>query len=925
MAANAHGIDRPEEFVNVLAGTAGGQKGGQHHSTGNVLPLTAVPWGFNHWTPQTTNDLTSWFFNSDEDTFRGIRCTHQPSPWIGDYGQFIISPYFGYPKDNTLGFTSFKNSADLSPWGINLQIGPYGVQMELTPTNHGAVVRVSYPDFFPVERRLVCVSVPENKKNSLDEKRAKIDGKPTGECQANDGGIDLVSRRFSDGVPDAQHGIGFGLYARITADDNVQVSRETAQAPEDCTQPDVQWDPLNMLGQTRHQEESAQACQKRCQATKQCAHFTWWSDGGCHLQDASARSKKVDGVISGPPACITQKTISQCCFKLQHRTSTVIRVATSFISPEQARRNFEQEVSGKRFEEVHSDAKKVWNEHLSAIRVEDAGPLSAETFKRLQVFYTSLYRALLFPRFLDERARNGDTMHWSPYNGEVVKGTGVTDNGFWDTFRTVYPMLSLAYPNVLGRMLQGWLNAYKAGGWLPKWASPGYRSSMIGTFADVVLADAILKNISGFDVALAWEAMKKDAFEQSPGKDSSKGKVGLELYQNNGYISIDAKISEACSRTLDFAYADAACAKVADLLSKQAVGERVRRRSERALKEMFDARTGLMGHKRSSGTFKDDSPETWGNCYTEGSAWHHSFPAFNLDKLIELHGSKEKLKSKLHDLFTTPSNFLPGSYKNEIHEMREMRLLGLGQYAHNNQPVHHLPFLFALLGDRDVTAKLVRKILASAYNTEGFAGDEDNGEMGSWYVMSAIGLYDPTPGINEDYLLSSIPLFRRTRLQALNVTIEAPLAALRYPVVKGVRWRAESHKSAVIPYSVLRTGGTLVFDAESISTETADTLSDENIAKDVVNDSVKLVTEEFAQIEAVTHGTDHLRGFMQTRVGAQRGASDIREIPVTNPWIVLVGSGLVLFGICTLIFRRQTKRRRKGPSTRINDDAVKPD
>ena len=137
--------------------------------------------------------------------------------------------------------------------------------------------------------------------------------------------------------------------------------------------------------------------------------------------------------------------------------------------------------------------------------------------------------------------------HWSPYDGQVHEGIGVTDNGFWDTFRTVYPLLTLAYPKELGEIISGWLNAFKTGGWLPKWASPSYRDSMIGTYADVTIADAIVKDISGFDQSLAWEAIKKDAFSSpSDPKDTSKGKFGLQVYNALGYVPIDQQINEAC-------------------------------------------------------------------------------------------------------------------------------------------------------------------------------------------------------------------------------------------------------------------------------------------------------------------------------------------------------------------------------------------
>ncbi|CAL1139997.1 unnamed protein product [Cladocopium goreaui] len=226
---------------------------------------------------------------------------------------------------------------------------------------------------------------------------------------------------------------------------------------------------------------------------------------------------------------------------------------------------------------------------------------------------------------------------------------------------------------------------------------------------------------------------------------------------------------------------------------------------------MYDVKTGLMGHRKKNKEFVDEPPETWGDCYTEGSAWHHSFPPFDLETLAELHGGKRPLLEKLETLFTVPADFKTGSYKAEIHEMREMRMLGMGQYAHNNQPAHHLPYLFSMLGDQNRTARLVRDVLFRAYSPEGFAGDEDNGEMGSWYVLSAMGLYQPAPGVAENFTLGAVPLFPRIRLWELDVTVEAPSASEVYPSIQAVLWRSKAIAGTSISYSQLRTGGILRF------------------------------------------------------------------------------------------------------------------
>ena len=289
----------------------------------------------------------------------------------------------------------------------------------------------------------------------------------------------------------------------------------------------------------------------------------------------------------------------------------------------------------------------------------------------------------------------GNMVHYSPYdhNGGVHPGPLVTDNGFWDTFRTCYPLYSLLFPEISGFIIAGWLNAYKEGGWLPKWASPGYRTSMVGTFADVSVADAIVKRVPGFDTGLAWEAIKKDSFTPEPrGMQGAVAKVGLEVYNSHQYIPYDSGVSEFVSRSLDFAFADSATSRAAKVLgSSESIsqhdrsqilndGERLWSRAIAVLHNLYDQQTGLMRPKNSRGEFdRNFNPVSWGGGYTEGSAWHHSFPPFAIDVLAGLHGGAPALAAKLHELVDTPGTFHPGGYGQTIHEMEEMRAFAMGQ------------------------------------------------------------------------------------------------------------------------------------------------------------------------------------------------------------------------------------------------------
>lgn len=504
-------------------------------------------------------------------------------------------------------------------------------------------------------------------------------------------------------------------------------------------------------------------------------------------------------VITTDTAATLHESSGLVCFQYAPSVEeAVVRIATSFISPALAELSLQRELpESAGFDLVAASSRREWNALLSRVDVVDATPLSEDTSKHLTVLYTGLYRALSFPRRLDELDLSGQVVHYSPYHpmGGAHAGPSVTDNGFWDTFRTVYPLLSLLFPDKLGPIVQGWLSAFEEGGWLPSWASPGYRNCMVGTFADVVIADAIVKNVKGFDLRTAMEALRTglrhnrtppldvaysclclDSFTKPPEFAAGAiGKHGLDEYVSKGYIASNSGSGgDYVSRTLDFAFADWACANAFEHLAqdsafasdKERLGEDakvLRARSARAVGSLFSAQHGLMVPKNDQGYFVPSfSDIEWGNGYTEGNAWHHSFPPFAIEQLVTLHGSRTNLLKKLNHLVKMPSNFRPGSYGFEIHEMKEGRAVAMGQYGHNNQPSHHILYMFALLGDRESTETYVRVIMDRAFGRDFYAGDEDNGEQGAWFVLSALGLYSVAPG-SPDYVIGS-PLFRHVRI-----------------------------------------------------------------------------------------------------------------------------------------------------------------
>ncbi len=530
-----------------------------------------------------------------------------------------------------------------------------------------------------------------------------------------------------------------------------------------------------------------------------------------------------------------------------------VRFATSFISAEQALRNLKLEVQDKSFADLLAEAQTEWRSVLSRATVTElgAGYSAAEARDLYTIFYSSLYRASVFPRQISEVAEDGSLVHWSPYatsaDTRVVPGELTTDSGFWDAWNTVYPLLNLVNRPVLGTMMQGWVNAYKEGGWLPKWASPGYRGSMVGTMGDVSVADAIVNEIPGFDVQKAYEAIRKDAFEIPPSGVDGVGRVCLEGYLKYGYIPRGASAttggtcSEIVSRSLNYLQSDYAIGQAAIKLGFASDAAVLGARAGN-FSLMFDSDTGFFRSK-ALGTEKWTVPFDqfdWGGDYTESGPWQYRFylphdPA-GLAALYAASG--RDMCQELDNTQTAPvSTFHVTGYGGEIHEQTELPDHCWGQYAHNNQPVHHMLYMYMHRGHKDSCGArgqhYIRKTLSTLYTpgSDMFAGDEDNGEMGAWYVLSSLGLYSLSPGSNS-YVLGS-PAFGRIDLDisdnaAFHAAGTKPKAASAQKTltvialhnsksnvyVQSVRWNGELIPGSVnsIPYTSLSQGGVLQFE-----------------------------------------------------------------------------------------------------------------
>ncbi len=449
-------------------------------------------------------------------------------------------------------------------------------------------------------------------------------------------------------------------------------------------------------------------------------------------------------------------------FKTKRNEQITARVSSSFISPEQAELNLEREIGQKSFDIVKNNAREIWNKELNRIRVTGGSD------DQKIVFYTALYRTMLFPRKFWELDKDGNVMHYSPYNGQVLPGYMYTDNGFWDTFRAVFPFFTLVYPELNSQIMQGLVNTYKESGWLPEWASPGHRNCMIGSNSASLIADSYLKGIRGYDIETLYEAILKNSENEGPLK--SVGRFGVKYYNEMGYIPYDVNVNENVARTLEYSYDDFTIWKLAQALNKPR--NEIDRFAKRAqfYHNVFDKSTNFMRGKNKDGSWQAPFvPEKWGDAFTEGCAWHYTWSVFHDPQgLIDLMGGKEAFVTKLDSVFTSPPDFDFSYYGIQIHEITEMVIAGMGQYAHGNQPIQHGIYLYNYAGEPWKAQKRVREVMDLLYtpNPDGLCGDEDNGQTSAWYVFSAMGFYPVCPGTDQ-YVLGS-PLFNKVELTLEN-------------------------------------------------------------------------------------------------------------------------------------------------------------
>lgn len=714
-------VENPADYVSTLVGTLS-----EHSfSTGNTYPATALPWGMNFWTPVTGKMGDGWAYRYDAHWIRGFKQTHQPSPWINDYGQFAVMPVRNSQRvsqDHRASWFSHK-SETARPYYYQVYLADHDINVEMAPTERAVSMLFTYPE-------------------------------------SATSGI----------IIDAYDG---GSYIKVLPQENAVVgytTRNSGGVPENFRN----W----FVVKFDKPIEDYQVYAGPDQAVEGDSH-------------------------EGPHALASVK------FSTVRGEQVNMKAASSFISLEQAWLNF-REVDGKTFAQVKQAAKDRWNEVLGRIQV------GGGTEEQYRTFYSCLYRSTLFPRKFYEIDAQGKPVHYSPYNGQVCEGYLYTDTGFWDTFRALFPLLNLVYPSVNREIQQGLANIARENDFLPEWSSPGHRDCMVGNNSASVVADAILKGVTPEeDWQVLYDCIVHGTENVHP-QVSSSGRIGHEYYNTIGYIPYNVGINENVARTLEYAYNDWCILQLARKMGRPE--DELRKWESRSgnWRNVFDPSHNLMRGRNADGTFQEPfSPYKWGGAFTEGNAWHYTWSVFHdVDGLIEAMGGKDSFAGMLDSVFVVPPVFDASYYGYRIHEITEMQVADMGNYAHGNQPAQHMIYLYNWAGQPWKTQKHVREVMDKLYNAapDGYCGDEDNGQTSAWYVFSALGFYPVCP-CSDEYAVGS-PYFRKAVVHLENgkeLVINAKENSSDHPFVLSLKLNGRRRSPDFVSHSALCDGAVLDF------------------------------------------------------------------------------------------------------------------
>lgn len=708
----------PVQYVNTLTGTASTYE----FSSGNTYPAVAVPWGMNFWTPQTGKMGDGWTYVYFSDKIRGFKQTHQPSPWINDYGQFSVMPVTGGLKfDENQRASLFSHKAeDAKPYYYGVYLADHDIYAEMTATSRAAAFTFTYPE--------------------SDSSYFVIDAFDKGS--------------YVKIIPEQNKIIGF-------------TTKNSGGVPDNFKN----W-------------------------------FVIYSDTPFAFYNTVS-----DGILSSASEAQSNHAMAVAGFKTRKGQKVTLKIASSFISLQQAEQNL-KEIGDKTFEEIVNSSRLEWNNVLGRIKIED------DDKDNIKTFYSCLYRSVLFPRSFYEIAENGEILHYSPYDGSVRQGYLFTDTGFWDTFRALFPLVNLLYPEMSSKMQQGLVNTYEESGFLPEWASPGHRNCMVGNNSASVVADAFVSGITGYNPEKLWEAVIKGANSVHP-HVSSTGRKGWLYYNVLGYVPCDVGINESAARTLEYCYDDWCIYVFGKALGKSEHELQQYKKAAFNYKNLFNAEYNLMSGKRQDGQFEQPfSPFKWGGSFTEGNSLHYTWSVFHdIAGLKKLMGGDKNFIAMMDTVFLLPPIFDDSYYGFPIHEIREMQVMNMGNYAHGNQPVQHLLYLYDWSSQPWKGQAKIREVMNKFYKAvpDGYCGDEDNGQTSAWYVFSALGFYPVCPASGQ-YAIGS-PLFKKAVLKIGDKTFEikAENNSSSTPYVDKIKLNGKIHKFNFITVETLKKGGKMKF------------------------------------------------------------------------------------------------------------------
>ena len=721
--ASAWANTEPVDMVNPLTGTLSKFE----LSTGNNYPVIALPWGMNFWTPQTGKNGDGWQYTYTADKIRGFKQTHQPSPWMNDYGMFSLMPITGEAVfDEEKRASWFSHKAEIAkPYYYRVYLADYDITTEIAPTERAAMFRFT----FPQEEMSYVV-------------------------------LDAYDR---------------GSYVQIQPEKN-RIVGYTTRNSGGVTKDFKNWFIIDFGSRS--------------------FDYTSVTDSKEIFTDRKELKDNHTGAIVG--------------FRTGHRDVITARVASSFISLEQAERNL-NELGKKSFDEIASDGRKIWNDVLGRIQVEGGSE------EQMRTFYSCLWRSLHFPRRFYEIDEKGNPIHYSPYNGQILPGYLFADTGVWDTFRCLFPFLNLVYPSMNEEMQAGLVNAYLESGYLPEWSSPGHRDCMIGQNSASVVADAYIKGIRVPNQDKLWDAVTYGAHHHLD--RSASGRVGHDYYDRLGYVPCNVGIGQNVARTLEYAYNDWSIYTLGKAMGKSEAELAPYKKAALNYANVYNPARKLMCGREEQGAFNADFvPENWSGEFCEGNSWHWSFCVFHDPAgLSKLMGGRDEMTEMMDSVFVLPS-YLGLRSRGMIHEMREMQVMDMGQYAHGNQPIQHMVYLYNWTGQPWKAQYWTREIMDKLYNpnADAYCGDEDNGQTSAWYVFSAMGFYPVCPGTKQ-YAMGS-PLFQKILVKLENgktIQIEAPDNNKQTRYVKDVKVNGKSVSRTWLEHDELTKGATIKFQMSS--------------------------------------------------------------------------------------------------------------